>query len=116
MALDEFTWCTQTQGGGGAMTTENNDREVIFGNGYKQVASSGFNTTRRSFSIVYAGKDYKKVIDFLNGHRLKPFLWVMPDGNLGLFLVKSGTVSASPVSPTVQEVKATFEEQFTSIK
>ena len=52
MALDEFTWCTQTQGGGGAMTTENNDREVVFGNGYKQVASSGFNTTRRSFSIV----------------------------------------------------------------
>lgn len=98
------------------MTTENNDREVVFGNGYKQVASSGFNTVRRSFAIVYAGSDYAKVITFLNGHRLKPFLWVAPDGRLGLFRVKSGTVAAAPISPTVQEVKATFEEQFTSLK
>lgn len=98
------------------MTTENNDREVVFGNGYKQVASSGFNTVRRSFAIVYAGTDYAKVITFLNGHRLKPFLWVAPDGKLGLFRVKSGTVAATPVSATVQEVKATFEEQFTSLK
>lgn len=116
MALDEFKWCTQTQGGGGSMTTENNDREVIFGNGYKQVASSGFNTVRKIYSVVYAGRDYKKVLDFLNGHRLKPFLWVDPDGVLGLYRVKTGTVSASPISPTVKEVKAIFEEQFTSMK
>lgn len=116
MALDEFNWCTQTQGGGGEMTTENNDREVVFGNGYKQIASSGFNTVRKIYSIVYAGSDYKKVLDFLNGHRLKPFLWVSPDGVLGLYRVKSGSVSASPISKTVQEVKASFEEQFTSIK
>ena len=37
--LDEFTWCTQIQSGGGVMTTTNNDREVVFGNGYRQKAA-----------------------------------------------------------------------------
>lgn len=114
--LDEFKWCTQIQNGGGSMTTTNSDREISFGNGYTQVASAGFNTVRRDFSIVYAGTDYKNVLEFLNDHRLKPFLWVMPDGNLGLFRVKSGTVGATPVAPTIQEVKATFTEQFTSAR
>ena len=90
MALDEFKWCTQNQNSGGALTTENNDREVVFGNGYKQVASSGFNTVRRVYSVVYAGTDYKDVFSFMNSHRLKPFLWVAPDGVLGLYRVKVG--------------------------
>lgn len=114
--LDEFKWCTQIQSGGGAMTTTNNDREVVFGNGYTQVASSGFNTVRREFAIVYAGTDYRDVLAFLNSHRLKPFMWVTPDGAPGLFRVKSGSVGAAPLSPTIQEVKATFTEQFTSMK
>ena len=116
MALDEFKWCTQIQSGGGAMTATNNDREVVFGNGYTQVASSGFNTVRREFAIVYGGTDYKAVLDFVNNHRFKPFLWITPDGSPGLFRVKSGSVGATPISSTVQEVKATFTEQFTSMK
>lgn len=115
MAIDEFKWCTQIQNSGGALTTENNDREVVFGNGYKQVASSGFNTVRRVYSVVYAGTDYKDVFSFMNSHRLKPFLWVAPDGVLGLYRVKSGTVAASPISPDMQEIRCTFEEQFTSM-
>lgn len=113
--LDTFTWCTQVQGGGGSMTTSNNDREVVFGNGYTQVASSGFNTVRREFSIVYAGDDYRKVYKFLNEHRLVPFIWKTPDGTLGLFRVKSGSVAAKPISPTAQELTATFTEQFTNM-
>ncbi|AGI61461.1 minor tail protein [Shigella phage pSf-1] len=116
MKLEQFKWCTQTQGGGGTMTTSNNDREISFGNGYTQVASGGFNTVRREFSIVYVGNDYRDVVDFLNGHRLKPFLWFMPDGQPGLFRVKSGSVGLTPISATVQEVKATFTEQFTSMQ
>lgn len=116
MALDEFKWCTQIQNSGGTMTVTNNDREVVFGNGYTQVASSGFNTVRREFAVVYGGTEYREVLKFMNEHRLKPFLWVTPDGSLGLFRVKSGSVSMVPVSPTVQEVKATFTEQFTSSK
>ncbi|HBI4576253.1 TPA: phage tail protein [Salmonella enterica subsp. enterica serovar Infantis] len=114
--LDEFTWCTQIQSGGGTMTTTNNDREVVFGNGYRQKASSGFNTERREFSIVYVGSDYKEVKTFMTDHRLKPFLWRMPDGNLGLFTVKAGSVGLTPISPTAQEVKATFTEEFTSMR
>lgn len=116
MKLDQFKWCTQVQNGGGSMTSSNNDREIAFGNGYTQVASGGFNTIRREFSIVYAGIDYRDVVKFLNEHRLKPFLWIMPDGSPGLFRVKSGSVGITPLSPTVQEVKATFTEQFTSMQ
>lgn len=114
--VDRFTWCTQVQNNGGAMTTENNDREVVFGNGYRQVASSGFNTERRMFTIVYAGKDWKAVKGFLSGHRLKPFIWLPPDGDLGLFLTKTNTVATKPIAPGVQEVTATITEQFTSMQ
>lgn len=113
--LYTFTWCTQVQGNGASMTSTNNDREVSFGNGYRQVASAGLNTVRREFAIVYAGNDWVKVIEFLNAHRLKPFLWVMPDGKLGLFRVVSGSVASSVVSPTAQEVKASFSEEFSSM-
>lgn len=113
--LDMFKWCTQTQGGGGSLTTEDTVREVIFGNGYAQVASSGFNTAKRSYSIVYAGADYKEVIAFMRSHLIKPFAWITPEGSAGLFRVKSGTIAAKPISATVQEVSATFVEQFTSM-
>lgn len=113
--LTQFEWCTQVQGGGGTMTTSNNDREVAFGNGYTQVASSGFNTERRDFAIVYAGKDYKAVYDYLRSHRITPFIWKTPDGSLGLFRVKSNTIGMKPISPTVQEVTATFTEVFTNM-
>lgn len=114
--IETFKWCTQVQGSGGAMSTTNNDREVVFGNGFKQVASSGFNTERREFSIVYAGLDYRNVIAFMRNHRLKPFIWKMPDGELGLFLVKRNTIALSVVSQDAQEIRCTFEEQFTSMK
>ena len=113
--LEMFKWCTQTQGGGGSMTTEDTVREVVFGNGYTQVASSGLNTTKRSFSVIYAGADYMDVISFMQRHLVKPFAWIAPDGKAGLFRVKSGTIAAKPISPTVQEVAATFVEQFTSM-
>ena len=114
--LDEFNWCTQIQNSGGTMTTENNDREVVFGNGYKQVASSGFNTERREFTIVYAGKDWKAVKAFCTNHRIKPFLWMPPDEQLGLFIVKSGSVALTPIAPGINEIRATFSEQFTSMQ
>lgn len=114
--LEEFKWCTHINNGGGSMTTTNNDREIMFGNGYRQKASSGFNTERREFNISYAGSNYRNVKAFLSDHRLKPFLWKMPDGNYGLFTVKTGTVAMTPISPTVQEVKAVFTEEFTSMR
>lgn len=114
--VDTFNWCTQIQNGGGAMTTENSDREVAFGNGYKQIASSGFNTERREFAIVYGGTDWKAVKDFMTEHRLKPFIWTPPDGQLGLFIVKRNTVALTPIRGGLNEVKATFTEQFTSME
>lgn len=113
--LEMFKWCTQVQSGGGSMTTEDTVREVSFGNGYTQVASAGLNTTRRSFTVAYVGRDYRDVIAFMKAHLIKPFAWVTPDGSAGLFRVKSGSVSVKPISPTVQEITATFTEQFTSM-
>ena len=114
MALDTFTWCTQVQGNGGSMQIENNDREVVFGNGYRQVASSGFNTARRTFTIVYAGKDWLAVRKFLDSHRIKPFAWKTPEGDLALFRTQSNSVATKVVSRTVSEVTCTIAEQFTS--
>lgn len=97
------------------MTTEDNIREVSFGNGYTQVGSMGYNTHRRSFTVVYAGKDYPAVLKFLRDHTLKPFAWYTPEGDLGLFRVKAGSIAARPISSTVQEINVTFTEQFTSM-
>lgn len=113
--LEQFKWCTQIQSGGGSMTAEDSVREVVFGNGYTQVASSGFNQTKRSYSIVYAGRDHREVIAFMRRHLIKPFAWVTPEGDIALFRVKSGTIGVAPISSTVQEIKATFIEQFTSM-
>lgn len=112
--IETFKWCTQLQSSGGGMVTENDIRSVSFGFGYEQVASSGFNTTRREFAIVYAGLDYLDVYKFLNSHLTTPFIWQTTQGDLGLFIVKQNSVTMTPISSTVQEVKATFREQFTS--
>lgn len=114
MALDTFTWCTQVQGNGGQMQIENNDREVVFGNGFRQVASSGYNTSRRIFTIVYAGRDWKEVRNFLDSHRIKPFAWTTPEGDLALFRTQTSTVATKVVSADVREVTCTIAEQFTS--
>lgn len=114
MALDTFSWCTQVQGNGGSMTVDNNDREVVYGNGYRQVASSGYNTTRRSFAVVYAGPDWLAVRNFMDKHRIKPFAWVTPEGDLGLFRVQSNSLASKVVSREVREITCTFVEQFTS--
>lgn len=112
--IDTFKWCTQLQSSGGGMNTESDIRSASFGSGYEQVAISGFNTTRREFSIVYAGNDYRDVYSFMINHLANPFIWQSPSGDLGLFIVKQNSITMTPVSPTVQEVKATFREQFTS--
>lgn len=113
--LDTFSWCTQIQNGGGVMSTTNNDRSAAFGNGYTQVASSGYNTERREFAIVYGGKDWAEVKNFCSSHRLKPFAWLPPDGVIGLFIVKRDTVALTPIAGGLNEVRATFVEQFTSM-
>lgn len=113
--LDKFTWCIQLQNNGARTSTTNNDREVIFGNGYSQVGSSGFNTVKREVTIVYAGKDYQAVYDFLQAHRLKPFALTPPDGRIGVFVTKANSVSLTPISKTIQEVSATISERFTSM-
>lgn len=97
------------------MTTENNDREVVFGNGYRQRASSGYNTERRVMTIVYVGKDYLSVKDFLSAHRIKPFAYTPPDNRIGIFVVQPGSVALKPISKGVQEVTATISESFSSM-
>lgn len=114
MALDTFTWCVQVQNGGGAMSVTNNDREVVFGNGYRQVASSGFNTERREFALVYVGKDFEAVREFLRSHRLKPFAFQPPNDRIGIFLAKPDSLSSVPIGPGKLEIKCSIVEQFTS--
>ena len=115
MAIDVFKWCVQIQNSGGAMSVTNNDRQVQFGNGYRQVASSGFNTERREFAIVYFGRDWKEVRDFLRDHRLKPFAFTPPGGDIGIFVLKPDSLSTTPFSNDLLEVKCSIVEHFTSV-
>ncbi|ANM45885.1 minor tail protein [Escherichia phage vB_EcoS_NBD2] len=114
MALDVFKWCVQVQNGGGVMSVTNNDREVQFGNGFRQVASSGFNTERREYQITYFGKDWQAVRKFLRDHRLKPFAFTPPSDTIGIFLLKPDTLSATPIANGQLEIKCAIVEQFTA--
>lgn len=115
MAVETFKWCTQIQNNGAAMTVTNNMRAISMGNGYRQVASSGRNTNRRQFGIVYGGKDYLDVLDFLYAHTAKPFIWTPPDGRPGIFIVQADTIGSGPKFRGIQELTCTFTEQFTSV-
>lgn len=114
--VKEFTWCTQIQGNGGAGSVSNNIRVAQFGNGYRQTASGGRNTNRREFNIVYVGTDYLDVLDFIQEHTLKKFLWIPPDGRIGLFIVSPDSISLKPIKNGVQEISAKFSEEFSSAR
>lgn len=116
VAVDTFTWCTQVQGNGGAMSVTNNVRMVSMGNGYRQVASSGRNTNRREFSVVYGGRDYLDVMNFIMSHTYKPFIWTPPDGRIGLFTVKPDSIGSGVKFRGMQEINCTFTEEFTSAR
>lgn len=111
-ALERFTWCTQSQGGGGGYTSSNRVREIKFGGGLRQVASAGFNTKVRTFNIVYAGKDPElgKVEDFLDRHTIKPFAWTTPRGDLGVFTVAADSISGKPLGGGKHEISCQFVE------
>lgn len=113
MALDVFKWCVQVQDGGGTMSTTNNDREVVFGNGFRQKGSAGFNTERREFQIVYVGEDFADVREFLRNHRLKPFAFTPPNDRIGIFTMKADTLTTQPVSSKMNIVKCSIVEEFT---
>lgn len=115
MALDVFKWCVQIQNGGGVMSATNNDRGIQFGNGYQQNASSGFNTERREYKIVYGGEDFAEVREFLRNHRLKPFAFTPPYDRIGIFILKADSLGATPVGGGMLEINATIVEQFTAV-
>lgn len=114
MALDIFRWCVQAQNGGGGMSSTNNIREVMFGNGYRQVGSAGFNTNRREFAITYAGEEDIDVLEFMRSHLIKPFAFTPTKDKIGVFLVKPDSVSTTPLASGLLEVKCSIVEQFTS--
>lgn len=115
MALDVFKWCVQVQDGGGVMTVTNNDRQVQFGNGFRQVASSGYNTERREYAISYVGKDWKEVREFLRSHRMKAFAFTPPEDKIGVFLLKPDTLNTQPIGRGLLVVKCTIVEAFTAV-
>lgn len=116
MALETFTWCTQVQNNGGAGSVSDNVRGIQFGNGFRQLATSGLNTIRREFNIVYAGKSWEDVYNFMTRHTYKPFIWRAPDGKLGVFTVKSGSIATRPLKMGMLEVTCQVSEEFTSAR
>ncbi|WP_423783660.1 phage tail protein [Gibbsiella quercinecans] len=116
MAIDVFKWCTQIQGGAAGTSITDNIRTAQFGNGYIQTAGSGIQGERRSVQVIHGSKaEWRSVYNFVREHKLKPFIWTPPDGDIGLFIVVPDSVTLSPKGGGVYEVGATFEERFSSM-
>ena len=114
MALQTFNWCLNVQAGL-SFTNSSNVRTVSFGNGFQQIGTGGYRTNKRTYSVSYVGRDWKKVMDFCLDHIIKPFAWTTPQGELKLFVIQQDSISVTPSTKEVQTVNMQFVEVFTSM-
>ena len=111
MATDTFTWRTQAQ------PTGSENMSVIavqFGDGYKQVASSGLNATAQSWalSLTDTKSNVAPIRSFLQKHVITSFFWVNPWGEKKLYRVKADSISSTFLAAEVITLSFTFEEAF----
>lgn len=111
MAVDTFTWRTQAQPTG----AENMSVIAVqFGDGYKQVASSGLNATAQSWtlSLTDTKSNVAPIRSFLQKHVITSFFWVNPWGEKKLYRVKADSISSTFLTAEVITLSFTFEEAF----
>lgn len=78
MAIETFTWATES-GGEGDITFAT--RSAQFGDGYKQLVSEGLNSKSQSWPVSITGPaaTIKAAMDFLDRHAgARAFLWTPP--------------------------------------
>ncbi|MEL4885721.1 phage tail protein [Pectobacterium betavasculorum] len=113
MAIETFTWRTQTQNQPQGTYTHR-VREAEFGDGYKQVSGDGLNPETQSWPLTFTGRelDMLPILSFMRKHTIKAFIWSPPYGAPGLYRVAKDSVSAMPVGGNAMTVMATFEQAY----
>lgn len=110
MALEEFTWCPQTQSPG---TTTLRTRTAQFGDGYKQVSGDGLNGKSQAWDLVFTGpeSEIRAIRDFLDRHQgYRSFAWRPPLEDLGLY--QAGEYKLQPLGARRYTLTATFTQAF----
>lgn len=113
MAIDTFTWRTQTQNQPQGTFTHR-IRKAQFGNGYKQVSGDGLNPESQSWPVTMTGQqgDIIPVLNFMRAHTVKSFIWTPPFGVPGLYRVVEDSIVPQPIGGNMMTVVATFEQSF----
>lgn len=113
MALDRFTWRTQTQNPPQGSYTHR-VREAQFGDGYKQVSGDGINPESQSWPVTFTGNEEEMlpILTFMRSHTVNSFIWTPPFGVAGLYRVAKESISAMPIGGRAMTVMATFEQSY----
>lgn len=111
MAIDTFTWRVRV---GGSESLTISTIQAQFGDGYKQVASTGINTDVATWSL--SRQDYVNDIAplraFLTAHVIKSFWWTNPWGETKLFRVRADSIATKWITESFVELSFTFEQAF----
>lgn len=108
---DTFTWRTRP----GINGTENvNNLTAQFGDGYKQIASSGINASVETWNLTWTGRktEVLEIRNFLRAHVISSFWWTNPWGEKNLYRVKSDSIAPSFQDGSVVSLAFTFEQAF----
>lgn len=111
MAIDTFTWRTQTQNQPQGQYSHR-IREVQLGDGYKQVSGDGINPETQSWPLTFIGReqDMLPILSFMRNHTVKAFIWTPPYGVPGLYRVVKDSIGAMPAGGITMTVVGTFEQ------
>ncbi|WP_034913039.1 phage tail protein [Erwinia sp. 9145] len=113
MAIETFTWRTQTQGNMEG-SFDHRIREAQFGDGYKQVSGDGINPETQSWPVTLTGRqrDILPALTFIRNHTVKSFIWTPPFGGPGLYRAVKDSIKALPIGGNAMTITATFEQAF----
>lgn len=113
--IETFKWRTQVQDSP-IGEFKHRVREVVFGDGYKQVAGDGINPESQSWPITYTGLkvDVIPILTFIRQHTTTSFIWISPLGEKGLYRVKADSISMKPAGGRTITISATFEQAFSA--
>ncbi|MDX7993205.1 phage tail protein [Xenorhabdus littoralis] len=113
MAIEEFKWRTQIQDSPSG-EFKHRIKEVVFGDGYKQVSGDGINPETQSWPYSYTGMkdEVMPIFQFIRRHTLKSFIWTPPFGEKGLYRVKADSITMIPMAGGIMKISATFEQAF----
>ncbi|WP_262207516.1 phage tail protein [Serratia proteamaculans] len=111
MTIDTFNWPVRLQ------ASEDINISIIqvqFGDGYKQVASSGLNAAVETWSLSCNGEssNISVVRDFLKSHAIQSFWWTNPWGEKKLYRVKSDSIKPKFINGMFVDITFTFEQAF----